>query len=294
MSPPARAIMLFWAMLPGLLEAQTGAKGKGQSPASQPAPARNTTPLYPTPIPPAPIPTKMGPPAPELKLVSAVAKETFTYGAAWRLIRAGTVTLESIPSNPGPSKVSMRLESAGLVASLFKVNDLYTASYEESFCATTARLESNEGKRQRDSLTTYERAANRAHFLERDLITGTVLRESRVDIAPCTSDVVGALFRLRAAPMEPGTSTQAPVSDGRRAAMVKVEAQEREEVKVPAGTFKAIRYEAGILNGVIYPRKGKAFIWFSDDARHIPVQIRLRMSFPVGTVTLELEKQEGP
>jgi len=285
MSQSVRAIALFWAMLPCMPAAQTAAKGKVQSQTNQ-----SSAPVRSSPAQPSQIPPKFGPPAPDPKQLSAgPSKETFVYGADWRLIRAGTITLESMPS-----KVSMRLESAGLVASLFKVNDLYTSTYEDGFCATTARLESNEGKRQRDSFTTYDRAANRAHFLERDLLTDAVLRESSVDVAPCTSDVVGALFRLRAAPMEPGTSIQAPVSDGRRSAMVYVEAQEREEVKVPAGTFKTIRYEAGILNGVIYPRKGKAFIWYSDDARHIPVQIRLRMNFPVGTVTLGLEKQEGP
>jgi hypothetical protein len=287
MSQSVRVIALFWAMLPGMLVAQTATKGKVQSPANQsPAPVRNA----PLPAQSPQIPPKFGPPAPDPNLLSSgSSKETFVYGADWRLIRAGTVTLESMPS-----KVSMRLESAGLVASLFKVNDFYTATYDDGFCATTARLESNEGKRQRDALTTYDSASNKAHFLERDMLTGAVLRESWVDLASCTSDVIGALFRLRAAPLEPGMSAQAPVSDGRRAAMVKVEAQEREEVKVPAGTFKTIRYEAGILNGVIYPRKGKAFIWYSDDSRHIPVQIRLRMNFPVGTVTLELEKQEGP
>ena len=91
-----------------------------------------------------------------------------------------------------------------------------------------------------------------------------------------------------------GKPVEIPISDGRHSAMVKVEPQEREEVKVSAGTFKTIRYEANLLNGVIYPRKGRVWIWFTDDARRLPVQIRLRTGFPVGTVTLELEKQEGP
>ncbi len=43
------------------------------------------------------------------------------------------------------------------------------------------------------------------------------------------------------------------MSDGRRAAQVKVDAQEREEVTTPAGTFKTIRYEVNLMNGVIYP-----------------------------------------
>ena len=58
-----------------------------------------------------------------------------------------------------------------------------------------------------------------------------------------------------------------------------------------AGKFKTIRFEVDILNSVVYQRKGRAWVWISDDAKRLPVQIRLRMSFPVGTVTLGLEKE---
>ncbi len=60
------------------------------------------------------------------------------------------------------------------------------------------------------------------------------------------------------------------------------------------GSFKTVRYEAFMLNGVIYTRKGRVELWLTDDAGHLPVQIRLRMNFPVGTVTLQLEKEEHP
>jgi hypothetical protein len=75
---------------------------------------------------------------------------------------------------------------------------------------------------------------------------------------------------------------------------VKVEAQERERIKTSAGTFNTVRYEANLLNGVVYSRKGRAFIWLTDDDRKLPVQIRLRMNFPLGTITLDLEKEEHP
>jgi hypothetical protein len=45
---------------------------------------------------------------------------------------------------------------------------------------------------------------------------------------------------------------------------------------------------------VIYTRKGRAFIWLTDDDRRVPVRILLRMNFPLGTVTLDLEKEEHP
>ena len=91
---------------------------------------------------------------------------------------------------------------------------------------------------------------------------------------------------------EPGHSLELPVSDGRRFAQVKMDAQEREEVKTPLGAFKTIRYEATLMNGVVYSRKGRVFIWLTDDPRHLPVQIQVKMSFPVGTITLGLEKEE--
>jgi hypothetical protein len=74
---------------------------------------------------------------------------------------------------------------------------------------------------------------------------------------------------------------------------VKIEAQEREEVKTPSGTYQTTRFEADLMNGVVYTRKGHAYIWLTDDARRLPVQIRVRMNFPVGTVTLALEKTEA-
>ena len=92
--------------------------------------------------------------------------------------------------------------------------------------------------------------------------------------------------------MKPGQSAQMPVSDGRRAASVKVEAQEREEIKTATTTYKTIRCETFLMNGVVYSRKGRVFVWLTDDARRLPVQIQMRMSFPVGTVTLHLAKEE--
>jgi len=130
--------------------------------------------------------------------------------------------------------------------------------------------------------------------MERDVLDNNkVLRRAQVDIPHCVHDVLAGILSLRGLTLEPGQSTLAPMSDGRRSAQVKVDAQEREEVTTPSGTFKTIRYEANLMNGVVYPRKGRVFIWISDDAKRIPVQIRLRLAFPIGTVTLQLQKEEA-
>jgi hypothetical protein len=33
-------------------------------------------------------------------------------------------------------------------------------------------------------------------------------------------------------------------------------------------------------------------IWLTDDARHLPVQIRIRMQLVIGTITLSLDKEQ--
>ncbi len=163
--------------------------------------------------------------------------------------------------------------------------------YEQAFCASCSLMDSKEGKRHRQTTVTYDRSQNRASWVERDVLKNNeVLRRAQVDVPHCVHDVLGGILALRGLALEPGQSALVPISDGRRAAQVKVDAQEREEVETPAGTFKTIRYEANLMNGVVYPRKGRLFVWMSDDAKRVPVQIRVRLAFPIGTVTLQLQK----
>ena len=66
---------------------------------------------------------------------------------------------------------------------------------------------------------------------------------------------------------------------------------EHEQVKTPAGAFKTVRYEAFLFNNVIYSRSGRVYIWLTDDARRLPVQIQVRLQVHIGTITLQLEKE---
>jgi hypothetical protein len=207
----------------------------------------------------------------------------------WRLIRAGTVTVEK-----QPHQTFMHLESAGIVSTLFRIQDVYTVNYEDSVCATSSVMESMERERHHETRVTYDRSRKHAAFVERDLNTDMVVKETGTDIPSCVTDVLGAFTKIRSMNLGVGQSAQVAVSDGRRSAQVKVTAQEREGIKTPAGMFQTIRYTADLMNGVVYTRKGEVFVWLTDDARRLPVKIRLRTTFPISTVTLDLEKEEHP
>ncbi len=211
-----------------------------------------------------------------------------SYSVEWRLIHAGDVAIE-----PTDSSALVKIVSAGLVSALFKVDNTYTAHFTPAFCTADTLLESKEGKRHHLTSVTYERNPNRVIFLERDLVKNETLKSTQTETPACVHDAIGGLLSMRSLAIEPGQSAQIPLTDGRKAAQVKVDAQERESITTPAGKFKTIRYEANLMNGVVYARRGRVFVWLTDDAQKTPVQVLLRLAFPVGNVTLQLQKEDA-
>jgi hypothetical protein len=157
-------------------------------------------------------------------------------------------------------------------------------------CAADIYIKAQEGKRNRETRITF--SPEKASYLERDLIKNTVVLQKETETPACVHDYIGGLNRLRHLKLQPGQSVEVPMSDGKKFANVKVEAQEREQVKTPSGTYNTIRHEVHIFNDVLINKKARLFVWFSDDARRLPVQLRVRMQFLIGTITLQLDKEE--
>jgi hypothetical protein len=215
-------------------------------------------------------------------------KFTWQYGIEWRLVRAGLARITSTPESTG-FQGDLHIESAGLVSKLYRVNDDYRVQMNSEYCASTVNIHAEEGKRRRDTNITF--ANGKAAYSERDLLKNTTLTKE-APVPPCVHEYIGGLQRLRQHRPEIGQSIQVPLSDGKKSASVKVEAQEREEVTTPMGKFKAIRYEVFLFNDVLINKKARLFVWLTDDDRRLPVQIRARMQFLIGTIELKLEKQE--
>ena len=224
-------------------------------------------------------------------------KESFFYNIEWRLFNAGKaqvdLTSTGQPQSPPSYQIKLHLESTGFVSKLFKVEDDYTSQLNENLCAESAHLLTQEGSRLRETRITFDAESKKANYLERDRAkNNAVILAREIEIPSCVHDVVGGLFFLRTLNLEPGQTTQVAVSDGKKSVMAKVEAQAREEIKTAAGTFKTVRYEVYLFDNVLYKRPAHLNLWLSDDRRRLPVQIRVRMTFTIGTITLQLEKHE--
>jgi uncharacterized protein DUF3108 len=237
------------------------------------------------------IPTSLSQPRLGASAAALPSKETLTYNIEWRLIYAGAARLSLEPKGSN-SEAKLHLESGGLVSKLYKVDDNYTVDMDEHFCGIKTELDAVERNRHHETKVEYDRARGKAIYVERDVLKNATIKTAEADIQGCVSDIVGGLYKIRMTRLEPGQSAQIALSDGKKTVSARIDAKAREQIKTKAGTFNTIRYEAFVFNGVLYARKAQLLIWLSDDARKVPAQIRLRMSFPIGSITLELVKEE--
>src|SRR5262249_669877 len=162
------------------------------------------------------------------------------------------------------------LRSTGLVSRLYKVQDDYSSVVNQQLCAASSYLMAHEGGRHRETKVTFDAESKKASYLETDLVKKTVVNASETDTPACVHDIVGGLYLLRTLRLEPGQSVQIPVSDGKKSVQARVEAQAREEIKTPGGTYKTVRHEVFLFNNVLYRRSGRLFVWLTDDGRRAP------------------------
>jgi hypothetical protein len=223
--------------------------------------------------------------------VKAPSAEKLSYRVEWRLITAGAVTVEASRTSPEKWQTNLHLESSGFVTRLYKILDTYQAAGNERFCPANAMLDAQEGKRHTLTRLIFENTRHKVYYDERDLLKNTDVTKE-LDIAPCTYEIIGALAKLREIGLEPGRSITLPITDGKKMVEGKIEAQARENIGIGGKSYKTVRYEAFLFDNVLYKRKGRLLMWMTDDADRLPVQFRLQLGFPIGTVTVQLEKEQ--
>jgi hypothetical protein len=224
---------------------------------------------------------------------SLPTKEALDYTIEWRLVTAGKARL-TFNLQPGDlSKgydLKLHVESLGMVSRLFRVNDDYSAVVTPDLCAVSTFMSAHEGSRNRESRVSYD--AHKAIYQERDLNKNAVTGHHEVEIPSCVHDLIGGLYELRTMNLEPGKSGHIAISNGKRNVSLKVDGQRRETLKVGSTDYKTIEYEVFAFNNALFQRPGHLNIWLSDDKRHLPVQVQIRLQFTVGTIVFRLDKAE--
>lgn len=209
----------------------------------------------------------------------------YVYVAEWHLITAGAgiVKMETAGSE---RKVTATAESQGVVNVIFPVHDRFESRFDpRTFCSLSIFKHSEEGSHKRETSIHFDYERKQSTLDEKNLKTGET-KHVENDLPGCATDVITGFYYLQSLPLQLGSTYEFPISDG-KTTTVRATVEKREQVRVPAGSFQAVLVTAEAVSGRLQS-KGKVWVWYSDDASHIPIQMRAKLGW--GTLLFRLQR----
>jgi len=99
-------------------------------------------------------------------------------------------------------------------------------------------------------------------------------------------DILSAFYYVRTLNLEPGDTIPLPYHDNGGNYPIKVIVHRRDTVSVPAGRFACLVVEPIIATPGLFQRKGRMFLWITDDEKKMPVMMVSKI--PIGSVVAKL------
>ncbi|HTH52770.1 MAG TPA: DUF3108 domain-containing protein [Edaphobacter sp.] len=240
--------------------------------------------IFSTPQPQQPIPTLVPPPT----TFAFPTKQTLSYTVDWRVFTAAVAVFQ-IEQQGTTQKITATADTVGGVTMLFPVVDRFLSSFDnKTGCSAGFSKQTLEGRRKISSELNFNYKDGKQTMVERNLVKGTT-KQLSASIPACVTDSLSAIFYVGSQPLIVGQDFRFPLADSMRTVTVTMKVEAKEEIKTPAGTFQTVRVQPTADEGVVKNR-GKIWIWYTDDARHIPVQVRASLFW--GTITARLQSYE--
>jgi len=212
--------------------------------------------------------------------------QTYVYAVEWHLFNAGTAKV-GLDSSGTQEHVTASADSAGVVNALFKVHDHFDAFFDpHTFCSLRISKHTEEGSHWRQSEASFDYTRRKSVLDEKNLKTGETRRIEN-DLPACVTDVISGFYYLASLPLQSGNTYTFSISDGGKSTQVSAHVEAKEQVKAPSGTYNTMRIRAEATSGPLQG-KGTVWAWFTDDANHIPVQMRSKLGW--GTLLFRLQR----
>ena len=214
--------------------------------------------------------------------------ETLTYDVNWSVFPAGKLTAALSRDKDGPRGayvVKTTADSQGFASLLYKVQDEFQSVFNpHTLCSIEISKQINEGTHHRFTKITFDRYRGLAILDEH--YPGDENKPPKHDehaIPPCAQDIVTAFYYVRSQPLHVDDKVKLAVNDGSKTKTVVAEVTGRKKIKTPLGEHEALRVVPSVFGNLYEQNKGKIVIWFSDDAYHFP--LRIRVSLKLGAIT---------
>lgn len=209
--------------------------------------------------------------APTLESV-IVPGETLDYNLTWLHITGGRLrtTIALVPNDPTRVRITFIARSSSSFAFIFKVRDQIESIVSRADLSTL-RYEKhlNERGRIKDDTTIIDERRRIATRRRPNHETQEIIVPKPV------FDPLSLLYHLRELDLTPGkTHRFAVIADG-KIYTLEANVTRRQRLETPAGTFNTVVVEPKMQGGGVFRDEDATLtIWYTDDARHIPVRIR--------------------
>ena len=216
-------------------------------------------------------------------------KQTLTYSVDWRVFPAGTAVLH-FDAIGDRERITANADTIGAINLLFHVGDRFQSTFDRAKgCTYEFDKQTVEGRRQINSTLRLDYAQGKSVLDEKNMVTGQT-KHVEMPISGCLTDLLTGIYYASSQPMELGHTFVVPVVDALHTVPVTMKVEGREEIRTPLGVFKTLRVQPTADAGVVKNR-GNIWIWYTDDERHLPVQMRARLFW--GTITFRLTGNEN-
>jgi Protein of unknown function (DUF3108) len=217
--------------------------------------------------------------------------EKLTYDINWSMFPAGklTATLSRDTHRSGDAYlIKTTADSQGFVSLLYKVQDEFQSVFNpQTLCSIEISKQINEGSHHRITKITFDGYRGVAILDERYLDEGDKPpKHDEHTIPPCAQDIITAFYYVRSQPLHVGDKIKLAVNDGSKTKIVIAEVKGRKKIQTPLGEREALRVVPTVFGNLYEKRKGKVVIWFSDDAYHFPLRIKVTLKLGAVTGTL--------
>lgn len=225
------------------------------------------------------------------------ADETMTYeGKISKLKISWTVADLTFSSVLQPDAkrllITGEATSRGTLVKLFRYSFLQrydTLVDIEDFRVLKTTTHDVQKQRVRDGEATFDHQAKRVTYVETDPKSPTrPPRRIASEITPDMLDMTTAIYAARLMPLEVGMRGELSVSDSGLVYKVPFTVTKRETQSTIFGKVSCLRVEPDIFGpGKLIEQKGKMVIWFTDDARRIPVRGEVSTEYGKGIARLK-------
>ena len=232
---------------------------------------------------------QVAPLAPPRAGFSFPQKQTLTYSVDWRVFPAGTAVMH-FEATGDRERLTANADTIGAINLIFHVGDRFQSTFDRGKgCTYEFDKQTGEGRRQINSTLKLDYAQSKSILDEKNLVTGQT-KHLEAYVPGCLTDLLTGVYYASSQPMTLGHNFVIPVVDAMRTVPVTMKVEGREEIKTTLGTFKTLRVQPTADAGVVKNR-GNIWIWYTDDERHLPVQMRARLFW--GTITFRLIGNEN-